>query len=85
MARKVKNRARIPGGSRVSSKHQVTIPAAAFVAAGLQEGDAVVFEVDGPGRLTLRRETDPLEALAGSLVGANEAQRDLQRQRDEWQ
>jgi AbrB family looped-hinge helix DNA binding protein len=85
MSRTVKNRARIPGGSRVSSKHQVTIPAAAFAAAGLQEGDAVVFEVDGPGRLTMRREADPLEALAGSLVGASDARRDLERQRDEWQ
>lgn len=63
----------------------MTIPAAAFAAAGLQEGDAVVFEVEGPGRLTLRRESDPLESLAGTLVGARDAQRDLQGQRDEWQ
>lgn len=84
MARPVKNRPRVAGGSRVSSKHQVTIPAAAFAAAGLREGDAVRFEVDGPGRLIVTREADVLDEFSGALSGGADLRAEIERLRDEW-
>ena len=69
---------------RISSQHQVTIPIDAFREAGLQEGDVVRFEVEGPGRLRLTRLEDLLDAYAGCLSGVL-AQEGLQRVRDEWE
>ena len=77
----VKNRRR--GTSRVSSKHQVTIPADALRAAGLEVGERLVAHSDGPGRVVFERETDVLADLAGSLTGIYEPD-ELDRLRDEW-
>jgi bifunctional DNA-binding transcriptional regulator/antitoxin component of YhaV-PrlF toxin-antitoxin module len=71
------------GGSRVSSKHQVTIPAEALRAAGLEVGDRLVAHADGPGRVVFEREADVLAELAGALTGVYEPD-ELSRLRDEW-
>ncbi|HRW37196.1 MAG: hypothetical protein KDB04_10540 [Acidimicrobiales bacterium] len=71
------------GTTRISSKHQVTIPRGAFEAAGLVVGEALVARSDGPGRVVLERRRDPLAAFAGSLPGVWEPG-ELDRLRDEW-
>jgi bifunctional DNA-binding transcriptional regulator/antitoxin component of YhaV-PrlF toxin-antitoxin module len=80
--RNVKKRRR--GTSRISSKHQVTIPADAMRGAGLEVGERVVACADGPGRIVLEREDDVLTAFAGKLTGAYEPH-ELDTLRDEWE
>ena len=63
----VKNRRR--GTSRISAKHQITIPADALRAAGLEAGERLVARADGPGRVVLEREADILDEFAGALSG----------------
>lgn len=79
--KKVKNRRR--GAARISTKHQITIPADALRAAGLEVGERVVAHADGPGRIVLEREDDALAELAGILTGVFEAA-ELDRLRGEW-
>jgi AbrB family looped-hinge helix DNA binding protein len=57
------------GESRVSTKHQVTIPAEAMRAAGLRVGDRLVATAEGAGRVVLERADDPLADYAGALTG----------------
>lgn len=57
------------GRTRISGKHQVTIPVDALAAAGLKIGDQLRADVSGPGRITLVREEDPIERFAGALTG----------------
>ena len=77
----VRNRRR--GASRISTKHQITIPVAALRAAGLEVGDRVVARVAGPGRIVLDREDDIVARLAGALTDVYEPD-ELSRLRDEW-
>lgn len=70
-------------GSRISSKHQITIPAKALRAAGLKVGERVVARVDGPGRVVLERADDVLADYAGVLSGVYEAD-ELDLLRAEW-
>lgn len=63
----VKKRRR--GSTRISVKHQVTIPTAAMKAAGLRPGDRVNARAEGPGRIVLEREHDLLAEFAGALTG----------------
>lgn len=46
------------GGTRISRKHQVTIPVQALRAAGLGVGERLFARSDGPGRVALERERD---------------------------
>ncbi len=41
--------------SKLTAKYQTTVPAPVREALGLQKGDALVFEVDDEGLVTLRR------------------------------
>lgn len=70
-------------GSRISSKHQITLPVRVLQEAGLQAGERLVAHVEGPGRVTLVREGNPIEELAGILTGVYEPGF-LDRLRDEW-
>lgn len=79
--REVKNRRR--GATRISSKHQITIPADALRAAGLEIGDRVVAHADGAGRVVLEREHDILAEFAGAMTGAYTAN-ELDDLRREW-
>jgi len=78
----VKKRRR--GATRISSKHQVTIPADALRGAGLEVGERVVARVEGPGRVVLEREDDVLARYAGRLTGVYERD-EIQGLRDEWE
>ncbi len=77
----VKNRRR--GATRISAKHQITIPADALRAAGLEVGERVVAHAEGPGRVVLEREHDIVAEFAGALRGAYRAY-ELDELRDEW-
>ncbi|HPU39120.1 MAG TPA: AbrB/MazE/SpoVT family DNA-binding domain-containing protein [Microthrixaceae bacterium] len=77
----VKDRRR--GTSRVSSKHQVTIPADALRAAGLEVGERLVARADGPGRIVFERDVDVLAEFTGALTGIYEPN-ELSGLRDEW-
>lgn len=57
------------GYTRVSAKHQVTIPVDALARAGLQAGDRLRAEVRIPGEVVLVREVDPVTRFAGALTG----------------
>ena len=68
MAHEVKHPRR-RGRTRISGKHQVTIPVEALTGAGLKVGDRLRADVTGPGQITLVREADPLEQYAGAMTG----------------
>jgi bifunctional DNA-binding transcriptional regulator/antitoxin component of YhaV-PrlF toxin-antitoxin module len=88
MAEEVKRATAVGGGragrTRVSSKHQVTIPREAFQTAGLRAGDTLRVESAGPGRVTLTRLDALLDAYRGALTGGAITNGDLERMRDEW-
>ena len=79
----VKVKDRRNGMATVSSKNQITIPVDAMRAAGLRPGSRVVAHADGPGRVVLVRETNPLDEFSGALTGHYDAN-ELDDLRDEW-
>lgn len=81
MGGQVKHRRR--GYTRVSAKHQVTLPIATLRDAGIRTGDTLRAEVRGPGELVLIREDDPLDRFAGALTGVYEPG-ELDELRGEW-
>jgi bifunctional DNA-binding transcriptional regulator/antitoxin component of YhaV-PrlF toxin-antitoxin module len=72
------------GYTRVSRKHQVTLPVDALAEAHVQPGDQLRVVADGRGRLVLTIVDDPLEALIGSAPGLSAAT-DLEELRGEWE
>ena len=72
------------GGRRISSKHQITIPAEALRAAGLEAGERVRATAAGPGRVVLEREQDVVDEFAGALTGTYRPE-ELADLRDEWE
>jgi bifunctional DNA-binding transcriptional regulator/antitoxin component of YhaV-PrlF toxin-antitoxin module len=76
--------ARRPGQSRISSKHQITIPTEAFREAGLQEGDVVRVKANGPGQVLIVRMDDLLDEYAGCLSTGGELGRTVRGLREEW-
>ena len=74
---------RIRGGTRISRKHQVTIPVEALRAAGLAPGDALRVEAAGAGRIVLVDIADRLARHAGAAPGVYPP-RYLEELRDEW-
>lgn len=77
---KVKNQGR---STKISVKHQVTIPIDAMRIAGLVAGERVMARAEGPGRVVLERQDDVLERFSGSLTGVFD-QRILDQLRNEW-
>lgn len=75
---------RTAGRSRVSGKHQVTIPIGAFKEAGLREGDVVQIEAQGRGRVLIARVDDLLDEYAGCLRTGGELGRTVRGLREEW-
>jgi bifunctional DNA-binding transcriptional regulator/antitoxin component of YhaV-PrlF toxin-antitoxin module len=76
-------RARARTRTRISSKHQVTIPMQAMGDAGLRTGDHLRAEPAGRGRVLLIRDESIVERHAGTLTGAY-SQGELDELRDEW-
>jgi bifunctional DNA-binding transcriptional regulator/antitoxin component of YhaV-PrlF toxin-antitoxin module len=67
MGQRVKN-GRRRGYTRVSAKHQVTLPLDALHRAGIRTGDRLRAEVRGPGAVLLLRDEDPVEEFSGALT-----------------
>ena len=78
--KEVKKRRR--GFTRISAKHQATIPVHALKEAGLKPGDEVRVTADGRGRLVLERDVNLIERHAGALPGVYE-RGELERLREE--
>lgn len=72
------------GRSRVSGKHQITIPLTAFSEAGLREGDIVQVKAQGRGRVLIARMDDLIDEYAGCLNSGGELGRSVRRLRQEW-
>ncbi len=81
MERRVKNRRR--GYTRLSAKHQVTLPVDALQRAGIRTGDTLRAVVQGPGEVLLVRDVDPIDHFAGRLTGSYRPG-ELDELRDEW-
>jgi bifunctional DNA-binding transcriptional regulator/antitoxin component of YhaV-PrlF toxin-antitoxin module len=75
---------RSAGRSRISSKHQITIPIGAFSEAGLREGDIVQVKAQGPGRVVIARMDDLLDEYAGCLSTGGELGRAVRGMGQEW-
>lgn len=69
--------------TKISQKHQVTIPLDAMRIAGLEAGERVIARADGPGRVVLEREEDVISSFSGSMTGIFEREM-LERLRNEW-
>jgi len=81
MMEEVRKRRR--GFTRISAKHQATLPVQALRDAGLKPGDEVRVVAAGRGRLLLERDANVVERHAGSLPGVYERE-ELAALRDEW-
>ena len=79
--KEVKKRRR--GFTRISAKHQATLPVQALKEAGLRAGDEVRVVAAGRGRLVLERDLNLVERHAGKLKNVYEPG-ELDRLRDEW-
>jgi bifunctional DNA-binding transcriptional regulator/antitoxin component of YhaV-PrlF toxin-antitoxin module len=80
MAEKVK-RAK---STRVSRKHQVTIPATAFRGAGLEPGDTLQAEALGAGQVVLTRVDELADRYSGALDTGGELRDRVEGLREEW-
>jgi bifunctional DNA-binding transcriptional regulator/antitoxin component of YhaV-PrlF toxin-antitoxin module len=78
MTEKVKNQ------TRVSSKHQVTIPAAPFRKAGFEPGDTVRVDAEGAGRVTLTRVDELVDHYSGCLETGGDLRERVEGLREEW-
>jgi AbrB family looped-hinge helix DNA binding protein len=70
--------------SKLSSKHQVTIPVRILREAGLAAGDEVVIRSNGQGRIEIERADDLVRRYAGSLPAGTYPDGYLDRMRGEW-
>lgn len=78
MAEKVKNQ------TRVSSKHQVTIPADPFRTAGFEPGDTLKVEAEGAGRVVLTRIDELIDRYSGCLDAGGDLRKQVEGLREEW-
>ena len=69
--------------TKISAKHQVTIPASAFEGAGLAVGDRLKAKPVGTGKVLLERVESAVDTYAGVLTGVWDRD-ELERLRDEW-
>ena len=86
--KKVKKMSRTTVGprsqTRISSKHQVTIPATAFRTAGLEAGDTLRVEAAGAGRVVLTRIDELVDRYSGCLDTGCDLRRQVEGLREEW-
>lgn len=84
MTKHVKKRRSSRPSTRISSKHQVTIPAIPFRAAGLRAGDTLRAEADGAGRVVLTRVDELVDRYAGSIDSGGRLREVVEELREEW-
>jgi bifunctional DNA-binding transcriptional regulator/antitoxin component of YhaV-PrlF toxin-antitoxin module len=58
--------------SRISSKHQVTLPVESLRIAGMQAGDEVTIESEGPDKIVVRRAARKVSDALGIFDGLYE-------------
>jgi bifunctional DNA-binding transcriptional regulator/antitoxin component of YhaV-PrlF toxin-antitoxin module len=75
---------KVKGQTKVSSKHQVTIPVDALRDARLQSGDVLRVEADGAGRVVLTRLDELLDRYSGCIAGGGRLREAVDGLRDEW-
>lgn len=80
MSKKVKKQ----GRTKISSKHQVTIPAGAFRKAGFEPGDVLRAEAEGVGRVVLTRVDELVDRYSGCLDTGGDLRRQVEGLRGEW-
>jgi bifunctional DNA-binding transcriptional regulator/antitoxin component of YhaV-PrlF toxin-antitoxin module len=79
--KKVKKKA---GRTRISSKHQVTIPVQALRSAGLEPGDVLRAQADGAGRVLLTRVDELVDRYSGCLDTNGAMREQVRGLRGEW-
>jgi bifunctional DNA-binding transcriptional regulator/antitoxin component of YhaV-PrlF toxin-antitoxin module len=84
MGEEVKGKRR-PGITRLSRKHQATIPVAVLAEAGIHAGEPLRVEALGPGRIILTRAEDSMEDLLGALDRDVYPEGYLRELRAEWE
>ncbi|HEX4308252.1 MAG TPA: AbrB/MazE/SpoVT family DNA-binding domain-containing protein [Solirubrobacterales bacterium] len=75
---------RVKGQTKVSAKHQVTIPVSALRDAGVRTGDVLKVEADGAGRLILTRVDELLARYSGRLSTGGTLGKAVEGLREEW-
>lgn len=75
---------RVKGQTKVSAKHQVTIPVSALRDAGIHAGDVLKVEADGAGRLVLTRVDELLARYSGRLATGGRLGKAVEGLREEW-
>lgn len=70
--------------TRISSKHQVTIPVEAFREAGYRPGDVVRVKASGPGEVTLTRLDELIDRYSGCIDSGGSLRSTIEQLRDEW-
>jgi bifunctional DNA-binding transcriptional regulator/antitoxin component of YhaV-PrlF toxin-antitoxin module len=84
MSEEVKEPRRRPRTTRLSRKHQATIPVAVLAEAGVEAGERLRVEALGPGRIVLTRADDSFEDLLGALGDDIYPRGYLEELRGEW-
>ncbi len=72
------------GSTRISSKHQITLPVEAMRDAGLEIGDVLWAEVEAPGVVRLVSAQNLLTRLAGAHTDLFAEGPSIDELRDEW-
>jgi bifunctional DNA-binding transcriptional regulator/antitoxin component of YhaV-PrlF toxin-antitoxin module len=85
MSDEVKGPPRRPRTTRLSSKHQATIPVAVLAEAGMRAGERLRVEALGPGRIVLTRASDSFDELVGAVDDEVYPPGYLDRLRGEWE
>jgi bifunctional DNA-binding transcriptional regulator/antitoxin component of YhaV-PrlF toxin-antitoxin module len=75
---------KVKGQTKVSSKHQVTIPVDALRDARLRSGDVLRVEADGAGRVVLTRVDELLGRYSGCVASGGRLREAVDGLRDEW-
>jgi len=85
MSDEVKGPRRRPRTTRLTSKHQATIPVAVLAEAGVQAGERLRVEALGPGRIVLTRDEDGFDDLIGAVGDDIYPPGYLDKLRGEWE